>query len=429
VTSRSRTGVSLLVASASTGALVATLPGIAIQAGLVAGAAMSTLSLALARAGRVLDPAWVIVGAIYMIDPISAVMQSVDVTFPPPLVPVALGAPFVATALVLDRRARAALVALTPLLILFGLAGLSLLWTPDASEGARKLSVFLFTGILPAAYALALVVARGSIDWRIAGIAAVMAALALLAIGEITSAYPGRLVVFGGNPIWIARAAFLGALVFLWGPFHPIVKVVVIPMLLYAGLETLSLGPAVGFLAGSLAGLVVALMGKDLRDRRVQAGWTLLFLAIGVVAMLLLAGAGSSLLEGAVEDSDTASRAGLISMALGLFADSPLFGAGIGAFAFLDPIGYPHNLPVEIAAEMGLAGLAGFLVWLFMALIGARRSPILMSTLVGTVAFAMFSGSLASNTEFWVISALAIGAWLLRSARSSDGRAPRRGLT
>jgi O-antigen ligase len=284
----------------------------------------------------------------------------------------------------------------------------------------RRLSVFLFTGLAPAGYALVLMVARRSIDWRLVGLAALAGAFALIAIGAVTSEYPGRLVVFGANPIWIARAAFLGALIMVWGPFHPLLKLVTIPVLVFAGLETLSLGPAVGFLVGSTAGLLVALMGRDFRDRRVQAGWAVLCLAIGTAVMLVLAGAGANLLEGAVEDSDNASRAQLVSLALGLFVDAPLFGAGIGAFMAVDPIGYPHNLPVEIAAELGIVGLAMFATWLVLAFNGARKSPILMATLVGTFAFAQFSGSIASNTEFWVISALAIGASYVRSDRTSQ---------
>ena len=47
-------------------------------------------------------------------------------------------------------------------------------------------------------------------------------------------------------------------------------------------------------------------------------------------------------------------------------------------------------------------------VWLAMALRGAARSPILVALLVGTGTFAMFSGDLAGNGEFWMFSALAV---------------------
>ena len=69
---------------------------------------------------------------------------------------------------------------------------------------------------------------------------------------------------------------------------------------------------------------------------------------------------------------------------------------------------YPHNLIAEIGAELGLVGLLVLAVWFGFALRWASRSPLLVALVVATGVYALFSGSIASNTEFWMCSALAV---------------------
>ena len=57
------------------------------------------------------------------------------------------------------------------------------------------------------------------------------------------------------------------------------------------------------------------------------------------------------------------------------------------------------------------------LPWLAFAVRGAAGSPILMALVVSTALFTLFSGSLASNAEFWLCSAFAVARFPLTRAR------------
>ena len=161
-----------------------------------------------------------------------------------------------------------------------------------------------------------------------------------------------------------------------------------------------------------------------LSDRRASLAWTGIGLAVAIGVTLgatLLISAGSTALAPVVGDPDVTSRAAYYEVGGNLFAASPVFGAGLGAFAATGADFYPHNLFLEVAAELGLVGLAALAVWLFMAIRGALGSPLIMSLVATTFVYTLFSGSIASNAEFWMCTGVAI-AMLPVKARSS--RAP-----
>jgi len=158
---------------------------------------------------------------------------------------------------------------------------------------------------------------------------------------------------------------------------------------------TLSRGAWLGLLAGG--GLVLALL----------AWWAPSLLRAvprvacrGAVVLLLLVGAGLLLHPGARERLSQLARTGLsdytvqtrllaIRGALSMFAARPLTGWGPGTTTAVFPqyrppaalldaeFGYwtslPHNLPVQVAAEMGLAGLLPFALLLAAIFIVSRR--------------------------------------------------------
>ena len=107
-------------------------------------------------------------------------------------------------------------------------------------------------------------------------------------------------------------------------------------------------------------------------------------------------------------------RAGFLEAAWRLFLSSPLLGVGIGGFASTGIDQYPHNLIAEVGSELGVIGVLALAAWFGLALRGAARSPLLVALVVGTTAFSLFSGSLASNGEFWMFSALAVASLQLR---------------
>jgi O-antigen ligase len=125
----------------------------------------------------------------------------------------------------------------------------------------------------------------------------------------------------------------------------------------------------------------------------------------------------STILSSFLAEPDVTSRASYISESTRLFQAHPFLGVGLGGFAATGLDTYPHNLVFELAAELGILGLAIVVPWLAIAVRGAAGSPILMALVVATALFSLFSGSLASNAEFWLCSAFAVARFPLTRAR------------
>ncbi len=411
----------VLVASIGATVAIVASPTLGIQLIVVSAAVILVACLIVAIGGRTLNAAWVIVAAIYLLDPVQALLSTLG--FPVPMVVLVALAPiaFVLTALFLHQDTRDRLSTLLPLVLLAAFAGLSLAWSPDSQYGARKLSLWLLTGLIPSAFIVVLASPSRPVQWKLIAAAAVVYAVTLLMFGSTASSYPGRLVFFDANPIWVARATYIGALIMLFGPFPALVRLLTVPILLVAGHLTDSLGPTIGLVGGAVAGVAEALRRADQSDRRVQLAWGAFALSVGTGSALFLAGAisaGPSDLTPVFGDPSVTSRASFLEAAGRAFVSAPIVGTGFGAFAATGLAEYPHNMVAEIAAELGVVGLVALLGWLGLAMRGALRSPLLVSLLTATTVFMLFSGSVASNVEFWLFSGLAV-AMISRKERTS----------
>jgi O-antigen ligase len=425
----------LVVASGSAAAIVVILPTLAMQLAIVLGAAAVTVAAMMARAGRILNPAWLVVALLYVLGAIGSLLSHAGIGLSAPALVLMGASPFAIAALVIRPESRARLLLLAPLLLLLLLAVLSLGWSEDAQQGSAKLTLWTLTALVPVAFILVLAPGPSGVSWRLIGGAALVYALGLLVFGASSPLYPGRAILFDSNPIWVARAAFVGALVVLFGPFPSVAKLVMAPVMIVAGLTTVSLGPAVGLVVGAWAGAAETLRCSDRTDRRVKVGWAALASLTGLAAVVLLSGALDPLLAQVANDPNTTSRATYLDVAGRLVLGAPVFGVGIGGFAATGLDTYPHNLFAEVASELGLAGIMALVVWLALALRGAARSPILVALVVSTGTFAMFSGSLAGNEELWMFSALAVAtlpigvaSWI-GSEMARPARVPRMSAT
>ncbi len=101
----------------------------------------------------------------------------------------------------------------------------------------------------------------------------------------------------------------------------------------------------------------------------------------------------------------------LIEQGWALFVSHPLIGAGLGSYVGLAPYPYPHNIPLEVAGEMGVLGVLVLLVplvvgWVRLALAGVKAaSPAVASAIIIVVMYfvvANLSGDLASERGLWV---------------------------
>ncbi len=397
----------LAVTALGAALLIAFLPALLYQAVIVVVAWSASAGIILARARRTLDPAWIIVVALYLLSPVGALLIEFGIGLPTLAAMVVGFLPFVAAALWIHPRSRGQVLRLAPLILLVVLGGVSLLWSSDRTYGAEKLSIWLFTGLIPAFYVLVLTSASRRVAWRVILVAALVSSIAYLLFAQPTAEFPDQPTLLGGNPIWQARAAYIGALVALFGPFPTWVRIAVMPIFLANGIMTGSLGPLVGFALGALAGIVRVLKAADAHDRRVPLAWAGLVLTAGFAVLVLFSGTLDPIVSSLVDDSNVGSRASYLGDTQRLFLSSPVLGGGLGSFASLGVDDYPHNLVAEVTSELGLVGLLALGAWVVVALRGALSSPILLALVVATGLFSLFSGSIASNTEFWLFTALA----------------------
>jgi len=200
-----------------------------------------------------------------------------------------------------------------------------------------------------------------------------------------------------------------------------------VPLLCAALIASVARGPILFF---------VAVLVPFLFLRRVRAAVTSTNVWLPVLLGGLLAFAGSlywlqrqeaaqekfrtkkaeieEVLRGSSTPTYTAGRRlTLYRWALGMFAEKPLTGWGLGGWSYYvfdrDVPAYPHNLVLEIAAEEGVVGLAALGSFLLSVLLAMRRiwrnapdlsfiAPVFAFSLLAT----MTSGDINVNRPLWL---------------------------
>jgi O-antigen ligase len=150
-----------------------------------------------------------------------------------------------------------------------------------------------------------------------------------------------------------------------------------------------SRGAQLGFGVAILVGAVllavshrasIATLRSRLGDRRVLAGVIAAVLLLAAAAVLL----GPGLLARA-GDAGAGLRLTFWQASLSAFADAPLTGTGPGTWAFahwayrddlrpLDVVAHAHDAPIQLAAEMGIVGLAAGAVFVVGVVLLLRRA-------------------------------------------------------
>ncbi|MNV75463.1 O-Antigen ligase [compost metagenome] len=103
-------------------------------------------------------------------------------------------------------------------------------------------------------------------------------------------------------------------------------------------------------------------------------------------------------------DDNFLGRMDLQIKAFEVFQEHPFFGSGLGGNTPPVQDEFPHNVIIEMASELGVAGLFMWLVAYLFSLWSARIHPVLMVLLLQSLGCALLSGDFGYNYEYMLIA-------------------------
>lgn len=298
----------------------------------------------------------------------------------------------------------------------FGLlASHALFVEPSEVYGQDKLSTFLTLTLLSA---LAATLLRDSKSVETLAGVWILATLVLAGIAIIGWAGAGRAVGFDSNPIWLGRALATGALAALWFAWrkkqYRLAMLAAFSVLAVALLATGSRGPLLGLVAGAV---VLSVVGNRMKLRSLAL---IVLAGIGAIYAIMTLpflndGRLAQIIEG--EAATDQSRNIFLDQTIPLILREP-GGVGFGQWAQNVSVprqfNYPHNLFLEVFAELGvLTGLVLLLAVVVVAVRLARQSravpaaAFVLAALVNESFSVAVSGDLNARTFFFL---LALGA-------------------
>lgn len=339
----------------------------------------------------------------------------------------------------LRRAASAPLVLST--LALFALLLVRLPATTDSSYGNLKLQLFVIGDLAVLVGGILLGRRSGDIELYLLLTLFIDALSGILVLRQLGTASSGATDRYGlplQNVISLgvqgAEALMVATFLLVKGRrrWHQLFAAAVIPVSLVALLASGSRGPVLG---GSLGLLVLLVMLA--RSRR--AALRIVALGVVVVASFVLvlqlvpSGAAHrslSIVTGTKSGLASNGRDQLWTAAWDTFSAHPLLGVGTGSFAThgrrivcpgpgcLDR--YPHNVVLEMAAELGILGAVLMIVVIVSAAVailrvrslGGRRAeytPILFALFVAASTTAMLTGDVSGDGGIWLQGGIALG--------------------
>jgi O-antigen ligase len=357
----------------------------------------------------------------------------------------------VALAIGRDRLAVPVRALATPVVVL---SLLLLVWlvvrlpgSPDGTYGSQKLQLFLFVN--GGALLAGVVIARRPRDFSLfmqlmlaMSVASGFVLARQVVSGTAQQFSSDRFVIASTyDPIQLARAMGLGlliALALVLGGARAWLRtaaLLALPPLTVAFFAAGSRGPLLGLIAGALVLGALSLQSADARRR------LLLVVPVGLVAAFVVGrvvpGQSITRVLSFISGSDTQGedRIALWHAAWRVFGDHPVLGLGTGGFGSLSNLyDYPHNLVLEVAAELGVVGLLllAAIVWTggaqaHRAWRGSDR-PVEAGFALALLAYAllnaMFSGDIAGNGQIWLAVGLGggLGSRLPRRRRALEAR-------
>ena len=310
--------------------------------------------------------------------------------------------------------------------------------SPDPSYGTTKTEQYLLDNlVLMLGGVVVGVEARSLRLFLIVTLAVVVASSLLLVMqlltGSAVQSYgngTGRFTISAqAGAISLGRTSADGALIAIgailiarraWQRFAALA---VVPLTLLAMLSAGSRGPTVAFVIGLLVMVVLSATTGRAQKQLLLVGGVLV--AAALLLPLVVPGSAISRALSAILGTgrglSSNGRSALWTLALNAFSSHIWLGIGTGGFATLATLPYPHDLFLEMAAELGVIGLVvvATLVWSMAARLRASwraaqpgdRLVVALVTALFTSALlnALVSGQVADNAEVWLWGGVAIG--------------------
>jgi O-antigen ligase len=308
--------------------------------------------------------------------------------------------------------------------------------SPAPDYGSTKVQAFFALNAV--SLIAGLVVGRSSRDFDlfrllalVVGAVTAIAIIRGLATGSLAASVGGRFALNQqGNPIGLGRAAaeaiLIGTSIVLASrsPFRRLLALGAMPLIAVSFIAAGSRGPVLGLVVAS-----VALIAMTLRERASRRRSVLLAVAFVAGALLVTqlvpnqnVQRSLSVLTGSGEGLSSNGRTQLWGTAQTTFTQHPLTGIGTGGFDALAPLDvYPHNLFLEVAAELGVLGLialAAFVLSTMYAIVRAvRLAPagdhgdvaLAAALFVAALVNAQVSGDITTNDGVWLTAGLVLG--------------------
>ncbi|MNX08851.1 O-Antigen ligase [compost metagenome] len=304
--------------------------------------------------------------------------------------------------------------------LFFGYCVVSFAWASMNSSGLSKELLLIIRAVIPGLYTYIVYKRYGKLSWTVVAMFGLAYAATHLVFGQYNPEYPGRLTLPGDNPIFNARISLIAATVAIWGRNIPwLLRLATLGAALTSAFATQSRGPVASFVAANLLILAYFLYKKykngEFRKLKrytaVIAGAALLAaVAAGLYSDQLGQMVGSSRftvlfsqsqLKG---DDNFLGRMDLQIKAFESFQEHPFFGSGLGGSTPPVQDEFPHNVIIEMANELGVAGLFMWLVAYLFSLWSARFHPVLMVLLIQSLGCALLSGDFGYNYEYMLMA-------------------------
>jgi O-antigen ligase len=325
----------------------------------------------------------------------------------------------------------------------------------DESYGSTKVQLYVADNLVFLVGAVFVGASRQSLRLFLIVTLVIVAAGAFLLVGELVTGtaqqqYSGRFAISAQQgAINLGRDSSNGALIAIalilisTRLSTRLLAIAVLPVILVSMLAAGSRGPVVAFLMGLFT--LIVLTAASGRARRQLLLVAVVLVGAAVVVPIVVPGSaiGRSLstIVGSASGLSSNGRSQLWAEAYSAFARHPLVGLGTGGFAAVDPQQYPHNLVLEMAAELGVLGGLAVLtmlismlrrlsaVWRRAGAADRMTATLLVSLLVSAIVNALFSGAIQDNAEIWLWGGLGLGMYAryatARNARRATIRAAR----